>query len=158
MGKGRKKGKKQKIWANINCSACNSNRIGQIDARFSSLAEAGHKNDTDIDRFYHDFCEPGGFLGTKPGSDPLKYIGMPKGADGNIMVVGGNGSGKSAGIAKPTLAIWPRAMCVTDIKGELSEFYKELFLQGRVTRPYLIFASSDKEGPSYDPFWWPQQA
>lgn len=157
VGKGKKKDKKQKMLANINYSACNSNRTGQIDAPFRSLAEAGHKSDTDIDRLYHDFCKPGVFFGTKPGSDPLKYAGMPKGADGNIMVVGGNGSGKSAGIAKPTLAMWTGTMCVTDIKGELSSFYKELLSQRIVTRPCIIFDPTDVEGPSYDPFWWPQQ-
>lgn len=155
VGKGKKKDKKQNVLAEINCSACNSSRTGQIDTRIRSLAEAGHKSDTDIDRLYHDLYEPGVFFGTKPGSDPLKYAGMPRGADGNIMIVGGNGSGKSSGIAKLTLERWPGAMCVTDIKGELSDFYKELFRWGSVTRPYLIFDPSDMEGPSYDPFWWP---
>lgn len=54
------------------------------------------------------------------------YVGMPQGEDGNIMVIGGNGSGKSSGIAKPTLCTWSGAICATDIKGELSAYYADL--------------------------------
>lgn len=96
---------------------------------------------------------PGFFLGLpdEPGGD--NFIGIPQGTEGNIMVVGGNGSGKSAGIAKPTLRTWQGAICVTDIKGELSDFYAELYHHGLVNRPYIIFDPMQIEGPSYDPFW-----
>ena len=96
---------------------------------------------------------PGFFLGLpgKPGGG--NYIGIPQDTEGNIVVIGGNGSGKSAGIAKPTLRTWQGAICVTDIKGELSDFYAELYLHGLVNRPYIIFDPMQIEGPSYDPFW-----
>lgn len=82
-------------------------------------------------------------------------VGMPQGTDGNILVVGGNGSGKSSGIAGPTLAQFKGAICATDIKGELSIQYEELFQMGCVSRPYLVFDPTDQESPSYDPtvFW-----
>lgn len=101
---------------------------------------------------------PGAFFGGRGQYKKGHYIGMPQGAEGNIVVVGGNGSGKSAGIAKPTLGMWQGGICATDIKGELSDFYadlsEKLFRQGIVTRPYIIFDPTQIDGPSYDPFWW----
>lgn len=96
---------------------------------------------------------PGFFLGLpgEPGGE--NYIGIPQGTEGNIVVVGGNGSGKSAGIAKPTLRTWQGAICATDIKGELSDSYAELYHCGLVNRPFIIFNPIKIEGPSYDPFW-----
>lgn len=78
---------------------------------------------------------PGFFLGLpgEPGGE--NYIGIPQGTEGNIVVVGGNGSGKSAGIAKPILRTWRGAICATDIKGELSDSYAELYHCGLVNRP-----------------------
>ena len=81
------------------------------------------------------------------------YVGLPHGMDGNLIVVGGNGSGKSSGVAMPTLETWRGPVCATDIKGELSERYSELYRCGRVARPYLIVNPMDPAGPSYDPFW-----
>ena len=94
--------------------------------------------------------DPGFFLGFPSGGG---YVGIPQGTEGNIMVVGGNGSGKSAGIAKPTLRTWQGAICATDIKGELSGFYAELYHCGLVDRPCIIFNPMQIDGPSYDPFW-----
>lgn len=82
------------------------------------------------------------------------YIGMPQGSEGNIIVVGGNGSGKSAGIAMPTLRTWQGPICVTDVKGELSEYYKKLYQQGLAVRPYIVFDPTETASPSYDPFGW----
>lgn len=93
---------------------------------------------------------PGFFFGFPSGGG---YVGIPQGTEGNIMVVGGNGSGKSAGIAKPTLRTWQGAICATDIKGELSGFYAELYHCGLVDRPCIIFNPMQIDGPSYDPFW-----
>ena len=95
---------------------------------------------------------PGFFFGLPSGPD---YVGMPQESEEHIIVVGGSGSGKSSGIAKPTLRTWDGAICATDIKGELSEFYEELCQKGLVNRPYIIFDPMDAEGPGYDPFWWP---
>lgn len=97
--------------------------------------------------------DSGFFLGLpgEPGGN--NYIGIPQGTEGNIVVIGGNGSGKSAGIAKPTLRTWQSAICATDIKGELSDFYAELYHRGLAARPYLVFDPMQTDGPSYDPFW-----
>lgn len=98
--------------------------------------------------------DPGCVFGVKTKYGLDKYVGMKQGAEGNILVIGGNGSGKSASIAKPTLRMWQGAMCVTDIKGELSACYAELFEQGLVTRPYIVFDPMQPDGIGYDPFYW----
>ena len=79
---------------------------------------------------------------------------MRQGTEGNILAVGGIGSGKSFGLAKPTLRMWQGAICATDIKGELSAFYEELFKNGIVDRPCIIFDPMQADGIGYDPFWW----
>ena len=94
---------------------------------------------------------PGLFFGLPNGPSP-NYVGMPQGSEEHIVVVGGSGSGKSNGIAMPTLRVWGGAICATDIKGELSECYEKLYQTDLVTRPYIIFDPMDAEGPSYDPF------
>lgn len=96
-------------------------------------------------------------FGVKHGVNSDIFIGMSQGNEGNIVVIGGNASGKSSGIAKPTIATWKGAMCITDIKGELSEFYAKLFEQGSVTRPYIIFDPLQEDGIGYDPFGWMSQ-
>lgn len=100
-------------------------------------------------------CKDSGlYIGIEKASKENRYVGMSQGTEGNIIVVGGNGSGKSAGIAIPTLRTWKEAICATDVKGELSKCYEELFQKGTVTRPYIIFDPTQIGGPSYDPFWW----
>lgn len=97
---------------------------------------------------------PGIFLGSRGPCEKDRYVGILQGTEGNIMVVGGNGSGKSTNVAMPTLITWQGAVCATDIKGELSGFYAEQYRQGAVARPYIIFDPSQEDGPSYDPFGW----
>lgn len=97
---------------------------------------------------------PSGFIfGMKHGFPSDDYIGMPHGKEGNIVVIGGNGTGKSSSIAKPTIRIWKGAMCVMDDKGELSKVYADAYQPGK-NRPYLIFDPTCPDGPSYDPFGW----
>ncbi|WMC91319.1 type IV secretory system conjugative DNA transfer family protein [Kineothrix sp. MB12-C1] len=98
--------------------------------------------------------DPGFVFGLKSKCDLNKYVGMPQGEEGNIVVIGSNGSGKSAGIAKPTLISWQGTMCITDIKGELSDFYAELFEMGIVNRPFKVFDPIQTDGIGYDPFYW----
>lgn len=98
--------------------------------------------------------DSGVFFGYATEYDDSRFVGMPEGSDGNLIVVGGNGSGKSRSIAMPTLATWNGAICATDIKGELSKHYAQLLHQGFVTRQHITFDPTDPNSPSYDPFWW----
>ena len=100
---------------------------------------------------------PGVFFGSLDNLWKSQYVGMKQGCDGHILVVGGSGSGKSSCIAKPTLRTWSGPMCVTDINGELSDRYHQLYMLGYVTRPYIRFDPTDLEGPSYDPIRWLMQ-
>lgn len=97
---------------------------------------------------------PGFFVGISFQIGTNNCVGIPLNTEGNFMVVGGNGSGKSAGIAMPTLRTWHRAICATDVKGEQSYFYEQLHKKELVTRPYIIFDPTNPEGISYDPFDW----
>lgn len=96
---------------------------------------------------------PGVLFGLPSDYSSARYVGMSQGTEGNISVIGGNGSGKSAGIAKPTLKTWQGPICATDVKGELSDFYKELCRRKLVSRPYIKFDPMQADCPSYDPFW-----
>lgn len=99
--------------------------------------------------------EPGVFFGTA--DDPKSYVGMPQGEDGNIIIVGGSGSGKSTGIIMPTLRSWKGAICATDIKGEISACYERSKRNCPEMRPYIIFDPMNPDSLSYDPFWWVTQ-
>ena len=96
--------------------------------------------------------EPGICFGKRTKKFPAKYIGVQPNADSNAIAIGGAGSNKTAGIAKTTLQTWKGAMVVTDVKGELSDYYTELYQNGRVDRPPLVFNPMNVEGISYDPF------
>lgn len=99
---------------------------------------------------------PGFFFGGRDQFEEGTFVGMPPKEDGNIMVIGGTGSGKSSGIAIPTVKIWPGSIFAADVKGELSTAYTDFFetslRQGKMARPYIICDPMDPEGPGYDPF------
>lgn len=100
---------------------------------------------------YLDHREDSGVCFGVPPDGSGKYVGMPQGDEGNILVIGGNGSGKSSGIAKPTLITWKGALCVTDLKGELSSKYERFYKAGIVERKCIIFDPL-KADIGYDPF------
>jgi len=79
------------------------------------------------------------------------FIAKPGIADGHIVVVGGAGSGKSSCIAIPTLESWEGTIFAIDIKGELSNFYKDLDSPDK--RDYIIFDPTDPNSKGYDPFY-----
>lgn len=80
------------------------------------------------------------------------YVGMAEGEDGNIIAIGANGSGKTTEIIMPTMWTWKGPMCVTDVKGELSTYYQDLFQKGIVKRPYITFDVTEENCRKYDPF------
>lgn len=78
-------------------------------------------------------------------------VGM-KGED-HVLIIGGSGSGKSSAIIKPTLITWKGAACITDIKGELSDFYITQYKRGIVNRKPIVFDPKNPDSPSYDPYY-----
>lgn len=98
--------------------------------------------------------DPGVVFGLKRMYGSNRYVGMAQGTESNITVIGSNGSGKSLSTGKTTLAMWQGAIVATDIKGELSSYYRKLYEAGIVKRPFIVFDPLDIDGISYDPFWW----
>ena len=131
-------------------------RAGTIEFCGSPLLRPPKSDATDearnhlLRRFGRD---PGVFLAGTSGDEPC-YLGMPEGEDGNILVVGGNGSGKTSSIAIPTLATWNGTIFALDIKGELGAAYTSLYQRGLKSRPALTFNLSDPACLGFDPFGW----
>lgn len=75
------------------------------------------------------------------------YLVMEEQAEGHIMVVGGQGSGKSSCVAIPTLLNYTSSIFAIDIKGELSEVSRNFRADMKVFDPL------DKNSPHYDPYF-----
>lgn len=88
-------------------------------------------------------------FGNKKGS----LVGLREGLDGHGVIIGGSGTGKTSCFAIPTLLFWHKAIVCTDVKGELSDWYKFFRCRKMVRRPELVFDPEDKFCPHYDPFW-----
>ncbi len=147
-----KKNKKYNKWLGDNSYDAGDVKLPTADFIYPQRSQECNGGDISQKMLLSIRGSPGLFLGL-PKSSGGNYIGIPQRAEGNIIVVGGNGSCKSSGIAKPTLRTWQGAICATDIKGELSDFYAELHSCGLATRPYIIFDPMQIDGPSYDPLW-----
>lgn len=91
-------------------------------------------------------AEPDGFVFGKLKD---KYICKPSTADGHILIIGGAGSGKTAGAAIPSLMSWKERVFAIDIKGELYEKTKK----ARDASKIKVFNPTDENACGYDPFW-----
>ncbi|MBD5149615.1 MAG: type IV secretory system conjugative DNA transfer family protein [Oscillibacter sp.] len=102
---------------------------------------------------------PGFFVGGINQFKDGSFVGVPPVMDGNFIIVGGSGSGKSTSVANPTLRTWPGPIFAVDVKGELAAAYAEFFetslRQGKLVRPYIILDLVRPDSRSYDPLWWP---
>ena len=87
-----------------------------------------------------------GFVFGKNGS---KYVTMPETTDGHVLVIGGAGSGKTAGIAIPTLMSWRERVFAIDIKGELYQKTKAARTEAQIK----VFNPTDSTAYGYDPFY-----
>lgn len=108
--------------------------------------------------------ESGFYFGLEKDYGPGWYVGRPSEWEGNILVVGTSGCGKSYVCGKSTLRTWRDPLVALDIKGELSRNYDGLKRSGLVDRPYLIFdpmkgighydpyALLDKDDPTFVPY------
>ena len=124
---------------------------GAIDNRWNPIP-----NDLLIDNF----SDTGGItFGLSNSQRPFcaaYRVGIPQGMEGHIVIIGGSGSGKSSGIAAPSMESYKGPMVVTDIKGELSRLYSQLYAKGNVTRTCITFDPTDLNGPCFDPFTFPR--
>lgn len=91
------------------------------------------------------------------GTDPNNpydnnLVGINTGDEGNITVIGGSGSGKTAGIVKPTVMCFSGRFFVTDTKGDISKFYELAYEHYIVDTPAIVFDLEDPSSIGYDPF------
>lgn len=144
------KGKKYSKWIGDNQSSLN-NYLSDLPSK--SIRSAQIQNIIPKQLCLPTRASPGVCLGYNKTTGTSQYIGIPQGTEGNVLIIGGCGSGKSSGIAKPTLCTWRGSICATDVKGELSDFYKNLYEQGIVTRPFKIFDPMQDNCSGYDSFY-----
>ena len=78
-----------------------------------------------------------------------KYIVKPETVDGHILVIGGPGSGKTTGIAIPTLMSWSGRVFAIDMKGELYQATKKI----RDVSHIKVFNPTDRNTCGYDPYY-----
>ena len=95
---------------------------------------------------YH---ESGFFFGTK--YERCEFVGKPADADGHILVAGTPGSGKTMGVAIPTLMTWKGIQIIIDVKGDLHRHW--LWLNRHTGKKVKVFSPAFPEGSCrYDPF------
>lgn len=87
-------------------------------------------------------AKEGVFFGRLKGKNIIK----PQAEDGHVLVIGGQGSGKTTSVAIPTLLSWTAPVFAIDIKGELSELTK-----GN-RKNMKIFDPMDIDTFTYDPY------
>lgn len=92
-----------------------------------------------------------GFVFGKKGD---KYAVMPETTDGHILIIGGAGSGKTAGVLIPSLMSWKHRVFAIDIKGELYEKTKNARNKDKIK----VFNPTDPSACGYDPFYMLREA
>lgn len=112
-----------------------------IESRNRTKANNSHKTYEKVDKELIGL-ESGVVLG-KINRD---YLVMEEKSEGHIMVVGGQGSGKSTSVAIPTLLNYNSSIFAIDIKGELSESSKSYRLNMKVFDPLK------EDTPHYNPY------
>lgn len=90
-----------------------------------------------------DIKESGLYLGLEQEYGKGYYVGKQSEDDGNALVVGINGSGKSHILAKSMVETWQDPFVALDFKGELSRHYQHLLLKGQVKRKCIVFDPFD---------------
>ena len=78
-----------------------------------------------------------------------RYVVKPEAVDGHIIIIGGSGSGKTSGIAIPTLASWKNRVFAIDMKGELYNATKK----HRGVSNIKVFNPTDHNAYGYDPYY-----
>jgi len=98
-----------------------------------------------------DIEEPGLYLGLETKWGKGYYVGKKSEDDGNVLIAGINGSGKSHVCAKSILETWHDPFVALDCKTELSLHYEFLKKKKLAKRECLIFDPING-GVHYDPF------
>lgn len=83
------------------------------------------------------------------GKEGSTYVTKKEEEDGHALIIGGAGSGKSSGIAIPTLMSWKNRTFAIDIKGELYEKTKKVRGEDNIK----VFNPSNPFAYGYNPFY-----
>lgn len=98
-----------------------------------------------------DIQDSGLYFGLESTNGKGYYVGKKSGEDGNALVIGTNGSGKSYFLAKSMIETWHEPFVALDCKSELRLHYRQLQRAGRVQREYIVF-DPIHGGAHYNPF------
>lgn len=98
-----------------------------------------------------DIENSGLYLGLETAYGKGYYVGKESEHDGNALVIGINGSGKSHICAESIIETWHEPFVALDCKKELSFHYQNLRRKGLVKRECLIFDPA-QGSTHYDPF------
>ena len=80
-----------------------------------------------------------------------EYIGKPAGEDGNILINGLPGGGKTMAVVIPTIMTWRGIQVIVDVKGDLARFW--YLFNKHTEKKVKIFSPGMPDGSSrYDPF------
>jgi type IV secretion system protein VirD4 len=90
------------------------------------------------------------FFGSKPYLGNGNFVGKPQKYDGHIMVVGGPGSCKTAGIVIPTMKTWKGIQVIVDVKGGLENHWRALNRDSG--KRLKVFDPINKHFCGFDPF------
>lgn len=83
------------------------------------------------------------------GKQGSKYVIQDEQTDGHLLCIGGMGSGKTSGIAIPTLDSWKYPVFAIDLKGELYQKTSNARNKDKIK----VFNPMDKNAYGYDPFY-----
>ena len=151
-----KKRKKRKALNNrLSPSGRDAKRLGEVHFKFKEKdagKDVARCNDPPERMMLQPGVDRGFFLGGLDQFAQAKYVGIPAEADGNFVILGGPGSGKSTSIIKPTIETWNGPLFAIDIKGELS--YSYLRDRKQWMRDGIIWDPCSLTSLSYDPFEW----
>lgn len=97
------------------------------------------------DNMILDIEESGVYMGLEREMGKGYFVGKRSSDDGNVLVVGINGAGKSRFLVQSTLETWRDPLVALDIKGELLDRNIRLQRKGHVRRPHIVFDPTNSE-------------
>lgn len=99
-----------------------------------------------------DINNSGVYFGLETENGKGYYVGKRSADDGNVLIAGINGSGKSYVCAKSIIETWREPFVALDCKGELALHYYSLLRNNQTPKEPIIFNPSSGGSAHYDPF------
>lgn len=83
---------------------------------------------------------------------PTSFYGKPMTADGNILVIGGPGSGKTTGHVYPTMKTWKGSTIMLDVKGGMEKLWRSIHKDDGKELRVLAPVQCGADTCTFDPF------